>query len=343
MNLGGLTVPNESYDRQELHRALPVLKAVLSKKRNEKYFYFIGRKIVATDIWTTVEFSPAVGEVEEPCFYPIRLLTAEAAFKGAFDPIPSDDDDDSGFRIEREYLEEVVRPQTTPEASFDLRLADVNRVAFAMSKEKTRRFLNAVRIKDGQCVATDGLRLIRSGVHDPAVDVGIPTLAVNILLKTKAETATVEVFEDDTRITAGRFIIWCPRMKEEYPDWKKLIPNPDYFRLSVGLDVRELTKAVKLANAAADKNNHRIALCFGRERLTINNLTVNYADGKVVEEEMRIGVNARYLLESLKHYTGCVYFHGIEALRPMMLTEQPDHVADFTQPADLIMPMRLDV
>lgn len=196
-------------------------------------------------------------------------------------------------------------------------------VAFAISTEETRYYLNGVYLHAAGdqliTVATDGHRLARAiwSAGDRIVDmpgVIIPRKTVGLLasvLKTADKQATLAVSVSDNRIgfELGAVSIASKLIDGTYPDYARVIPqdNPNRWRF----DVAALLSATERVSIVSSERGRAVKMVWGRDavELLVSNpdagegqdaVDVTSDDG----EDVTIGFNAKYLADMLAHIPG---------------------------------------
>ena len=222
----------------------------------------------------------------------------------------------------------------------DVILNAFDRVAFAISTEETRYYLNGVYLcnasRDGEAVfravACDGHRLAQVDMPPPAGvealrglneeynphGVIVPTIAVKALQKIlkKADSLAVRSL---TRLSAWivthgaiETTLTTRHVDGTFPAYERVIPRGNDKRATV--DREALAGAVKRLAAASDSKDPGVRLGFSEGAIE---LAVNNADGSPAASEhmngstvdydakpISIGFNARYLLDALAQDDG---------------------------------------
>ncbi|MBB5664777.1 DNA polymerase-3 subunit beta [Rhizobium leguminosarum] len=191
------------------------------------------------------------------------------------------------------------------DASFEIDLASLFApVAFAMSTEETRYYLNGVflHVHDGAVVAvsTDGHRLSRhTGPAVPAfTGVIVPRKAVGLLPK---GVVSVSVSESKIRISAGDFILTSKLIDGTFPDYQRVIPTANDKIVTFGSDdMRQAAGRVAAVSSERGKAV-RLSLADGVGKLDVSNPERGSASDEIVVsyngDKIDIGFNAAYLTE----------------------------------------------
>ena len=240
----------------------------------------------------------------------------------------------------------------------------VERTAYAVSEEATRASLNGVFVhgtaQQLAFVATDGHRLARAtckGAFDDLTREGIivPARAIATMSRAAAEaTSPVEMRIADGKSHAGfvaqvgefRVQVTARLLEGPYPNYEQVIPKDNPRSLTVSRS--DLMEAVDIVASHADSNTQQVRFSIQRDALAVSSATADFGAGeqKVAAqyqgEDMDIGYNARYLLQTLRNIpTESVVFRLKTALsagivEPVGALPQADE-----ELLCLVMPLRL--
>jgi len=240
----------------------------------------------------------------------------------------------------------------------------VERTAYAVSEEATRASLNGVFVhgtaQQLAFVATDGHRLARAtckGAFDDLTREGIivPARAIATMSRAAAEaTSPVEMRIADGKSHAGfvaqvgefRVQVTARLLEGPYPNYEQVIPKDNPRSLTVSRS--DLMEAVDIVASHADSNTQQVRFALQRDALAVSSATADFGAGeqKVAAqyqgEDMDIGYNARYLLQTLRNIpTESVVFRLKTALsagivEPVGALPQADE-----ELLCLVMPLRL--
>jgi DNA polymerase-3 subunit beta len=240
----------------------------------------------------------------------------------------------------------------------------VERTAYAVSEEATRASLNGVFVhgtaQQLAFVATDGHRLARAtckGAFDDLTREGIivPARAIATMSRAAAEaTSPVEMRIADGKSHAGfvaqvgefRVQVTARLLEGPYPNYEQVIPKDNPRSLTVSRS--DLMEAVDIVASHADSNTQQVRFSLQRDALAVSSATADFGAGeqKVTAqyqgEDMDIGYNARYLLQTLRNIpTESVVFRLKTALsagivEPVGALPQADE-----ELLCLVMPLRL--
>jgi DNA polymerase-3 subunit beta len=199
----------------------------------------------------------------------------------------------------------------------------VERTAYAVSEEATRASLNGVFVhgtaQQLMFVATDGHRLARAtckGAFDDLTREGIivPARAITTMSRAAAEaTSPVEMRIADGKSHAGfvaqvgefRVQVTARLLEGPYPNYEQVIPKDNPRSLTVSRS--DLMEAVDIVASHADSNTQQVRFSLQRDALAVSSATADFGAGeqKVTAqyqgEDMDIGYNARYLLQTLRN------------------------------------------
>ncbi|RWX40809.1 DNA polymerase III subunit beta [Rhizobium leguminosarum] len=192
-------------------------------------------------------------------------------------------------------------------ASFDIDLAALFApVAFAMSTEETRYYLNGVFLhlyEDGdQClraVATDGHRLSRHQVAYPGEDaftgIIVPRKTVGVVPK---GLVNVAVSESKIRITSGDFILTSKLIDGAFPDYERIMPRNNDNVVTVDRDAF-MKAADRVATVSSERGRAvKLSIAPGAVGFTVNNadaVATDEVEAAYTGEPIEIGFNAAYL------------------------------------------------
>jgi len=199
----------------------------------------------------------------------------------------------------------------------------VERSAYAVSEEATRASLNGVFLHGSPqqlaFVATDGHRLARATSKGAYGDLSregviIPARALSTMSRASAEaTSPVEIRIADGRAHAGflaqvgefKVQVTARLLEGPYPNYEQVIPKDNPRTLTVSRS--ELMEAVDIVASHADSNTQQVRFSLRGNQLSVSSATADYGAGEQqVEaqyqgEDMDIGYNARYLLQTLRN------------------------------------------
>jgi DNA polymerase III subunit beta len=208
--------------------------------------------------------------------------------------------------------------------SADALAAMLGPVAFAISTEETRYYLNgiylhAVEVEDGvtklRAVSTDGHRLARRDIPAPDGSAGLsgvilPRKTVGELLRLAKDGGDIELGVSASKIRAktGQSVLVSKLIDGTFPDYQRVIPSNNKSRAVVNR--KALSEAADRAGTVSSGDAKAIKLAFGPAGLTVS---MNNPDtGSAAEEidatfsaaPIEIGFNGRYLADVLSNLAG---------------------------------------
>jgi DNA polymerase-3 subunit beta len=242
----------------------------------------------------------------------------------------------------------------------------IERVLFSVCKDSTRFHLNGVYFESngraGKLVTTDGHRLTKVEIDLPqitSVNAGTPFCSGKILPRkvcgemikvlSSKEPIGVLVTKTHAWFRQGTTTIVGKLIDAQFPPYEQVIPKDNARIFTVDRDA--LAGAMKRAKVASSETR-------GVEmRLASGKLTIEASDpdsGTVTEtldvdytgDEMKMGVNARYMIETLDQLDGrvAVSWSKTSELDPMLVRSLDDAAMRAVSEASflsVIMPMRI--
>jgi DNA polymerase-3 subunit beta len=199
----------------------------------------------------------------------------------------------------------------------------VDRTAYAVSEEATRASLSGVFVHGNTqqvaFVATDGHRLSRATCKGSFGDLTrdgiiVPVRAIATMSRAAAEaTSPVELRVADGRAHAGfvaqvgefRVQVTARLLEGPYPNYEQVIPKDNPRSLTVSRS--DLMEAVDIVASHADSNTQQVRFSLKRDQIAVSSATADFGAGEQTVaasyqgEDMDIGYNARYLLQTLRN------------------------------------------
>lgn len=243
------------------------------------------------------------------------------------------------------------------DVSAETLLGLLDRVAFAISTEETRYYLNGIYLHvaeddDGpmlRAVATDGHRLALAQVAAPEGTAGMP----GIILPRKAvaeiahlakprgkDEVTLAVSATKAVITAGATTLATKLVDGTFPDYGRVIPTGGPVEAS--LDAGELAAAIGRVMTVSSERNRAVKFAWEGTGLVLS----ASADSGEARDEMEvelaggpveIGFNGTYVLEMLRALPGKqAYWRMTDPGSPTLITAAGEPNARF-----VLMPMRV--
>lgn len=185
-------------------------------------------------------------------------------------------------------------------ATFDIDLASLFApVAFAISTEETRYYLNGVFFKGGKsvAVATDGHRLGRNfGPDLPEFEgVIVPRKTVGLL---PAGVVTVSVSPNKIRIAAAGLTMTSKLIDGTFPDYQRVIPTKNDKIITIDRD--EMMKAADRVASISSERGRAVKLSIAPGGIALSaHSEVGQAEDEVAAdysgEPLVVGYNSAYL------------------------------------------------
>lgn len=233
----------------------------------------------------------------------------------------------------------------------------LRKVAFAVSTEETRYYLNGIYMHVDEhaaklvFAATDGHRLSRYQLSIPA-GAGAMSDGVIIPLKTVAELQRLvnrKGCPDQVLVTTTKtgisFLIGEDELLESkvidgtFADYGRVIPvrNP----LKVGIPAAKLMDAARQASAILTERAKGMRLSFTAGHLALGCEDAEFGRASTEIQvtsgfELTFGVNCRYLLDILERLDGGAMFELADRSSPMVIRDGGDEQATF-----VLMPLRV--
>ncbi len=227
-------------------------------------------------------------------------------------------------------------------------------VAFAVSTEETRYYLNGVFIHaptgaDLRFAATDGHRLARGVMALPdgaqaMPDVIVPRKVVKVLttlLGRHEGNVDVRVSKSSIRVEIGSTVVQAKVIDGQYPDYTRVVPSHHTGQLKV--DREALSAAIGRVTTISTEKTRPVKLVIDRDLIVVSASSMEH--GTATEEvpcswagsALTIGFNSRYLADILGHLTA-IEIDGsfMDAAGPVLWRDREDASTVF-----VIMPMRV--
>jgi DNA polymerase-3 subunit beta len=226
-----------------------------------------------------------------------------------------------------------------------------------MSNEETRYYLNGIYFhtatsNDGKVlrgVATDGHRLARIEVAQPAGAEGMPGVIVprkaiyelKKLLSEGAGDVGISLSETKIKFVVGNAVLVSKLIDGNFPDYERVIPAGNDKILEI--DCKLFAQAVDRVSVISNEKTRAIKLAVDAGKLTLSATSSEH--GNATEEveatysatPIEIGFNSRYLLEMLSNIEGdTTQFLLNDGASPAVVRDTADVGALY-----VIMPMRV--
>ncbi len=232
-----------------------------------------------------------------------------------------------------------------------------DKTRFAISMEETRYYLNGIYLHSAKsngadvlrAVATDGHRLARIEVAQPAGAAGMPGVIVprktvtelRKLLDEGAQQVQISLSDAKIKFVCGSAILLSKLIDGNFPDYERVIPQGNDKVMEV--DTAALSSAVDRVSVIASEKSRGIKLALESGKLTLSSSSAEHGtaseelDVQYSADAFDTGFNARYLLEMLAQIEGdTAQFVLAESTSPALVRDTADVGALY-----VIMPMRV--
>lgn len=222
-------------------------------------------------------------------------------------------------------------------------------VAFSMSQEETRYYLNGTYMHSHngclRLVSTDGHRLscIDTIPYQVSVEAGIiiPRKAVLEAGRHFADAPEVFVSYSDAYITftADGIVFTSKLVDATYPEYKRVIPTSNDVKMRV--NAAALKSMIERVSVVLGGDSRGIKLLWKDNTVSAEvthdlNAANDLVDADTGGAEISIGANYRYLIDALSRFEGEVEFSFSDSGTPMLICDPKN--ADYLT---LLMPMRI--
>lgn len=174
-------------------------------------------------------------------------------------------------------------------------------VAFAISTEETRFYLNGIYLEPTAATATDGHRLGTMGADLPTfTPVIVPRKLVGLVPKGAVK---VSVSQQKIRLETDALTLTSKLIDGTYPDYRRIMPKQNDKIVKVDRDA--LMKAADRVSTVSSERGRAVKLSIvpGSVRLAVSSADAGSAEDEVEAdysgEPLDIGFNAAYLKELL--------------------------------------------
>jgi DNA polymerase-3 subunit beta len=223
----------------------------------------------------------------------------------------------------------------------------------AMADNDVRIYLNAMllHVRPGQvaCVASDGHRLTCATLKENTAIA--PTLILvarkaaqelRAILQDAEGTVRLEVGEKLLTVRTGAMTFTTLLVDQKFPDYERMLPVGD--RSQIRVERKSLLDAVERADILCENTHHAVTINVVPNQVRVHGSNASNEDAQEVVDadtriaQLRIGVNANYLIDALRSTaTQDVCLHVRDAETSVLVTEWPD-AQNLTH---VIMPVRL--
>lgn len=236
----------------------------------------------------------------------------------------------------------------------------IDKTIYSVSSDESRYHLNGVYFERREpqssdlyrMVATDGYRL--SLVDRHIADQDFRDFANGVIIPRKGLIEIKKMLEDietplkmaiegtQLIVIQGPTTLMVRLIEGRYPNYQQLIPQNVAHRLQINR--QDLLDSVKRVSLLSNQKSKTIAFCLSNGRLQIKSNNPEMGDASEDMDinyqgsELRIGFNARYILDILSSFSDdLVDFELIDQLSPGLIRPHNDHGHTC-----VIMPMRLE-
>ncbi len=216
----------------------------------------------------------------------------------------------------------------------------INKTAFAMATDETRKNLNGVLLEAGaegvnyffRMVATDGHRLALAKCEasefcqEMAKGIIIPRKGLMEVKKIVDENESVGIglHRNMLIVKADHTILKVSLVDADYPDYKRVIPAEK--GVSVILEKETFLHALRRMNVVSSERYSGVILSFSNGKITLN--STNLDVGEAMEEidinykgdDIDVGFNVNYLIDAISVIAGDnILFEVGQGLKPSVV------------------------
>lgn len=248
---------------------------------------------------------------------------------------------------------------TIPESETFFRISQkdftdmINQVSFAVSDDESKFAMNGALLEKEDnsliMVGTDGRRLsyIKRQILNEIPQFGKVTIPSRFLAIIKKHSINegdfeISVNENSVYIKTGCFIIFSNLIKNEFPAYRRVIPENQQNICTV--NIKALEEAIKRVSLLVMNKYKKLIIEFEDNKMTLLTEETDIGTGKEVipcsynGEKLRCAMNFTYILSPLKVMEGSeVKISFVDSNRPFTLTSNPER--DYLH---VIMPMNLN-
>lgn len=231
---------------------------------------------------------------------------------------------------QEEKLEEI----SIQADEFKILMHTVNFIA----TDGARPILESVNFNNSEVASLDGYRMcIRKANFKLENEYNVNGTTLKDVVKTldkKTKNINIKFTKNYAVITIGDCIITSRLLEGNYIKYRQLIPSE--FKTVVNVSVNELTEETKFLSKLQD-NNKLVKIEISKDFVikdTFNN-NVNIEDVKKTGEELTIGINSEYLLDTLKCFEDKVDIEMNGNLNPLVFKSRT------IDGLNLVLPVRI--
>lgn len=189
----------------------------------------------------------------------------------------------------------------------------ITAVRYAASRDPNRANLNIIEIADGKLTAFDGARVQQTRISDFPVNMRIPIVAVDDLLRLLklSDQETISVGQSELKLIFrfGSDVFIVSKFFAQFPDMEAQILRPALEnKHTLDVDRTELLAAIKRVRINADDGTSAIALSMQGNELTVTakdkfgNTAAQTVFATYTGRPRTIVVNHRYLVDMIYTY-----------------------------------------
>lgn len=231
----------------------------------------------------------------------------------------------------------------------------IDRTRFAISTEETRYYLNGIYLHSAKscknvevlrAVATDGHRLARVEMPAPEGSKGIPGViiprkTVNEVRKLLDETTgdiEIAMSEAKVRFTFESVVITSKLIDGTFPDYERVIPSGNDKMLDA--NARVFAEAIDRVATISSEKSRAVKLSLSNGKMVLSarssetGSSTEEIDVKYDSENMEIGFNAKYILDTIKQIDDEISIELGNSKQPVILRDKKKSNAVY-----VVMPM----
>lgn len=225
--------------------------------------------------------------------------------------------------------------------------------SYCIAKDNTREVLRNIYVNGNEFVALDGYRMaIRRINTDTTKEFYIHSNLAKILIKFKKYIGKVKFYLDGDKTIVSIEGIYIISKKEsskdmQYIRYKELIPNEhNNFVVLNKYELKELKDTIKRNMKLItgwEEDKLRLGFIKLKPENSVDALNVKFIHNKIektltctlknIEDEFKIGINSKYLLETLSKYDGEIMLKMNSEVSPILIEKD--------NKTDLILPIRM--
>lgn len=243
-------------------------------------------------------------------------------------PHVSSSDYDDTFTVESHVLQDMF-----------------GKVKFSVSTEEARYYLNGVYMHHDSgrvhTIATDGHRFAKWSFESDATPCGVivPSKTVGLLTPPDGSTVNISTSVSKIKFEADGWCLVSKVIDGVYPDYTRIIPSSKATVATFGPS--DMVRAGAVTQAIADSRSSAVVMGVSVDGISVQGTSgvgsaEDYVDADVTGDDVRVGVNGKYLAEIMSQLDGNAIMHLGGAMDPVKLLDDndPDWLG-------IVMPMRV--